>query len=182
MEHFEKWHRILQRMEAWLMNIAALCLFLIMIIVVLDVLMRYGLNQPFSWSYELIALYLMVLVFFFALSGTLDEDAHIAVDILHANLKPRTRHACLAIGYWLSLVLFAIILWTSAHRTWISFVNHDVTAGAIQWPMWLSQAGVPIGVFLLMGRVLLRALGHTLSTIEAKNLIPLPLVSGYEKE
>lgn len=182
MESFAKWHAVLQRAEAWLMNVAAACLFAIMLIVVLDVLMRYGLNQPFSWSYELIALYLMVLVFFFALSGTLDVDAHIAVDILHAKLKPRIRHACLAVGYWLSLVLFALILWTSAERSWVSFVNDDVTAGAIQWPMWLSQVGVPIGVSLLMGRVLLRALGHTLSAMEGKELIPLPLVSGHEKE
>lgn len=178
----EKGDLILKRIEDLLVNIAAASLFSIMLIVVLDVAMRYGFNSPLSWSYELIALYLMVLVFFFALSGTLEDNAHIAVDILHIKLKPRTRHCCLAIGYWLSLGLFGIILWASADRTWVSFMQHDVTAGEIPWPMWLSQAGVPIGVSLLLMRILLRAIGHTLSAFRARSIIALPLVSGHEKE
>ncbi len=182
MNKIEKCHLILYRAESLLVNIAAASLFGIMLIVVFDVVMRYGLNAPLSWSYELISMYLMVVLFFFALSHTLADDGHICVDILHIRISARSRHFCLAAGYWLSAVLFSIILWISAERTWVSYIQQDVTAGEIAWPMWLSQLCVPVGVGLLLARILLRAVGHTLSGLQDRPIVPLPLVSGHETE
>ena len=173
---------ILIRLENVLVRIAAASLFLIMLIVVADVLMRYIFNSPFIWSYELIAMYLMVIVFFFSLSNTLEEDGHIAVDILHIKLSSRSRHWCLAIGYWLTLIVFTIILCTSINETWISYKHDDVTDGLIEWPIWLSWLSVPLGVALLNIRILFRALGHTLSAVLNQPVIALPLISGHEKE
>lgn len=177
-----KFNKLIVFLEDILVNIAALSLFLIMLIVATDVLLRYGFNSPLSWSYELIAMYLMVIVFFFALSNTLQADGHIAVDILHIKIQARTRHICLAIGYWLALVLFIFILYTSAYETWISYANNEVSDGLIEWPIWLSWVSVPIGVALLLLRIIFRAIGHTLSAIESRQVIDLPLVSGHEKE
>lgn len=179
---FDNWNRVQTSIENWLATIAALSLFLIMVTVVLDVIMRYAFNAPLAWSYEFIAMYLMVMVFFFALSDTLRVDAHIAVDILHIHLKTRTRHSVLAIGYWLSIIVFLLIFQTSLYETWASFVNDEVTDGVVQWPIWLSYISVPIGVILLLSRLLFRAVGHTLSAITANKYIELPLVSGREKE
>lgn len=41
-------------------------MFAVMMIVVGDVFMRYTFNRPFSWAYDLIALYLMAGLFYFA--------------------------------------------------------------------------------------------------------------------
>jgi TRAP-type C4-dicarboxylate transport system permease small subunit len=182
MSTLDKIHSAIGRMENWLVNIAAASLFLIMLVVVLDVIMRYGFNSPLSWSYELIAMYLMVIVFFFALSNTLEDNAHIAVDILHIKMQPRARHGCLAVGYWLSLCVFILILWTAAQETWISYINREVTDGLIQWPTWLSWLSVPVGIALLILRIAFRAVGHTLSGLSGRSVIDLPLVSGHEKE
>lgn len=182
MSTFDRCDRLLTRAEDWLVTIAAASLFLIMLVVVLDVVMRYAFNDPLAWSYELIAMYLMVIVFFFALSNTLQTDSHISVDILHVHMRTRTRHICLAIGYWLSLGVFLIILWTSAVETWTSYVQHEVTDGLVQWPVWLSWVSVPLGVALLLLRIIFRALGHTFSALKSQDCITLPLVPGREKE
>lgn len=178
----EKYNLILKKVEDVLSIVAATTLFIIMLIVILDVVMRYVFGEALFWSYELISLYLLVIVFFFSLSNTLQTDSHVAVDILHIKLKPRTRHLFLAIGYWLSIVVFILILWTSLQETWLSYVNHEVTDGIIEWPLWLSWVIVPIGVLLLLLRILFRAIGHTLSYFVSEDRIELPLVSGHEKE
>lgn len=178
----EKFNLTLKKLENILSMISATTLFIIMIIVVFDVLMRYVSGKALFWSYELISVYLLVIVFFFALSSTLTSDSHIAVDILHIKLKSGTRHLFLAIGYWLSSMVFALILITSSVEAWSSYVSNGVTDGIIEWPLWLSWAIVPIGVSLLLLRILFRAIGHTLSFLTRRDVIDLPLISGYEKE
>jgi TRAP-type C4-dicarboxylate transport system permease small subunit len=60
--------RALAVIERTLTMIATACLFVIMGLVVADVFMRYVLNRPFSFTYDLIGVYLLAAVFFLTLS------------------------------------------------------------------------------------------------------------------
>jgi hypothetical protein len=55
---------VLGVLERALTVIATIALFAIMALVVADVFMRYVLNSPFSFTYDLIGLYLLAAVFF----------------------------------------------------------------------------------------------------------------------
>lgn len=178
MSHIERTNRILTFLERCLNNIASLALFLIMLIVVADVMLRYFFNSPFAWSYELISLYLMVVLFFFSLSDTLSHNAHVSVDILQNYMPVKLRHAADMIGYGCASVVFAGIVYMSATRTWESYVGSDVIAGSIAWPTWLSSIAVPIGAGLLFLRMLFRFIGHALSLLMNRSVISLPPVSG----
>ncbi|MES6530794.1 TRAP transporter small permease subunit, partial [Cutibacterium acnes] len=72
---------ILAAIERILTFIAVAFLFIIMVLVVADVFMRYVVNRPFSFTYDLIGLYLLAGVFFLTLSDGLREHAHVGVDI-----------------------------------------------------------------------------------------------------
>ena len=76
------------RIEAALERIAAVCLMAAMLIMFSDVGARYLFSKPFSWSYELIGMYLMPTLFYFALSSPLAAHDHVAVDMLRP-LVPR---------------------------------------------------------------------------------------------
>jgi len=76
--------RLLKRLEIALAQLAALAMFLIMLTVVTDVVMRYFLSKPLIFSYDLISMYLVVVVFFFALPDRLHRHRHIAIDFLSA--------------------------------------------------------------------------------------------------
>ena len=73
---------VLGVLERALTVIAVVFMFVIMLLVVTDVFMRYALNSPFSFTYDLIGLYLLAGVFFFTLSDALREHVHVGVDIL----------------------------------------------------------------------------------------------------
>jgi TRAP-type C4-dicarboxylate transport system permease small subunit len=60
------------------------------------------------------------------------------------------------IGYGLSIVLFALIFSQGLKRTWSDWVSDGVIDGAYPWPTWVSSALVPIGVGLLMFRLMQR--------------------------
>lgn len=170
---------LLKRAEGFLSNIAALMLFLIMLIVAVDVAMRYFLHAPLTWSYDLVSMYLMVGVFFFALSDTLAHDEHVCVDILHKYMPRRLRHFTEALGYACAIVVFAAIVWISADRTIDSFAAGEVSAGAIPWPMWLSIVAAPIGAGLMLLRMVFRLIGHTASAFAGSSVVELPALAEH---
>src|SRR6202000_491570 len=82
---------VLTAIERTLTVIAVVFLFVIMVLVVADVFMRYAVNRPFSFTYDLIGLYLLAGVFFLTLSDGLREHAHVGVDILLHRVSPAGR-------------------------------------------------------------------------------------------
>src|SRR5690625_2465617 len=111
MKAFQGFDKILTTLERGLDTIAATVMFATMCIVVVDVFLRYFFNAPLSWSYELISLYLMAVLFFFCLAPGLSAHAHVAVDLLQNKMSPRIRHLCDGIGYTLSTVVFLGIVY-----------------------------------------------------------------------
>src|SRR3546814_5827562 len=61
-----------------------------MLVIVVDVVMRYFFSAPLSWSYDLIGMYLVTLVFFLALADTFRRGGHIKVDLFE-NLRRTKR-------------------------------------------------------------------------------------------
>src|ERR1700677_3809363 len=91
--------------------LAAIVLFVVMLIVSADVAMRYVFNRPFGWTYDLISLYLMGALFYFSLSATFAQGAHISVDVVASRLTPRTRRLLQMLIALASAWLFATIGW-----------------------------------------------------------------------
>jgi TRAP-type C4-dicarboxylate transport system permease small subunit len=173
--------RWLSRIEFFFAALAALLLFAIMAIVASDVAMRYLFNSPLSWSYDLISLYLMTALFYFALSRTYTEGAHISVDIAQYYLSEPARRLC-QIAYTLpAAILFTIIAWLGAARAIDDFQTGAATAGTVLWPSWIADGFVPIGAGLLSLRLLLHAIAHALSLVGRRDLIKLPALSGAER-
>src|SRR3990167_301080 len=123
-------HRVISALESLSGWVASACLFAIMVIVFFDVGLRYFLNSPLGWSYDLISLYLMVALFFLALSVTQRDDHHVRVDIVFSHVSPRVRHSMELVGYLLTVVVLVGIVYQGSLKFWISWQNNDVVAGA----------------------------------------------------
>lgn len=178
MELFRRIDRMITVWERSAMLIAAVVLFTIMVVSTLDVGMRYLLNMPLSWSYDLISLFLMGTVFFFSLSDTLRNNEHVSVDLLHASMNDRTRHASLFVGYALAAIVFCGMVAVACSRLTESYANDEVVAGAIAWPTWIAALVVTVGLAITLLRIIYRAFGHLLSALSGRSFIPLPPISG----
>lgn len=174
-------HRALVRIEQAASVVASAMLFVIMAVVVLDVTMRYFFNSPLAWSYDLISLYLMVGLFFFSLSSTLEHNEHVRVDLLLKHFPVWARHLAEIVTYLCAGVVFALIVYVMGAKTLASFAANEVSPGEIAWPTWLSLLAVPLGAGLMLLRMLLRLAGHVLSLATGRAVIALPPLTGSEE-
>ncbi len=174
--------RILTGLEVTAMVMGGVLLAAMTLIATTDVAMRYALNAPLSWSYDLISLYLLTGVFYLGLSNTLRVDGHISVDILHNRMPPRLRHAALVAGYALALFVFLIMLQAMGDRTVNAYVKDEAVVGSILWPTWIPGAMVTLGLGLTSARIAYRTAGHLFAALTGREVIALPPLSGQEAE
>jgi TRAP-type C4-dicarboxylate transport system permease small subunit len=155
-------------------TIAAIFMFAIMIIVFCDVIMRYAFNQPFSWAYDLISIYLMAGIFFLVLSEAYASNAHVSVDILQQKFPAAVKRLTEIVTCIVGIIVFSLIAYLGFLRAVDSFNSADVMAGAIPWPMWPSIGLVPFGAGLITLRLALHLIGHVLSLATGRAVIALP--------
>jgi TRAP-type C4-dicarboxylate transport system permease small subunit len=166
--------RVLTAVEAAASTIAAIVLFAIMAIVATDVAMRYAFNRPFGWSYDLVSLYLVLVIFYFCLSRAFATHTHVGIDILHYFLSPPARRLCALATCVVAAPVFALITAVCAERAWAAWSAGDVSAGAIAWPSWAYLALAPLGAGLLTLRLVVDALAHLTTLLGGPEIIPLP--------
>jgi TRAP-type C4-dicarboxylate transport system permease small subunit len=113
----------------------------LMIYTVLDVILRYAFNRPFSGSFEITEFAMSAIVFLgIAYCGWL--GGHVSVDILQRPLEnPRLRFLP-AVLTLVSGVLFAAIAWLTAEEA-LSTMNR--VSNMMRWPHYPFQLIVALG-------------------------------------
>ncbi len=134
-----------------------------MSVTVIDVVMRYLFNSPLSWSFELISSYLMVGAFFLAVSATQARRQHVHVDLLARKLPERLRCALAVPAGCAVVLLFALIGWAGATGFWEAWQRNLVMDGQIPWPRWPTYLLIPVGLGLMVPRLVLEVAGDALA-------------------
>jgi TRAP-type mannitol/chloroaromatic compound transport system permease small subunit len=85
----------------------------LMIVVVWEVMMRYGFNAPTTWAFEL-TVFLYGLHYSFALAYAHKHDTHVSIDVFEARLPERPR---LILRITTNIVLFLPTIGLLAYHT-----------------------------------------------------------------
>ena len=165
---------LMTALERILRAVGVACLLAVMAIVFCDVGARYLMNAPFPWSYELIGMYLMPAMFYFAVSDTLAADHHIAVDLLRPAMPTWLARGVEVAGGLGMAGVFAVIVWLFTGSSIEKWASGAVVMGVVEWPSWIPDAIVALGSAAIALRLLGRAIGHALSTLTGRDLIALP--------
>jgi len=144
--------RLLDALDAALARataaLGALLVVATVLLVSYSVFMRYLLNQPQTWTDELVG-YFLVYIVMLGVSEALRRDDHIGVDILTGRLGPRGRRAA-AIWGMVAVIAVAVAMVVSS---WGMVVfAHDVglvSDGYVEAPMWIPQLALVVGYGLL---------------------------------
>ena len=147
--------RWLERFEDALAIGSAVAVFLIMVIVVADVALRYLLNAPLPWSFDLISIYLMGAAFFLSVSHTLRLEHHVNVDIAYQGFPLTVRRLLKLVGWVASALLFGWIVWLAAATAFDRYTKGDVIVGAYTWPTWIPAAIAALGFGAMVVRLAL---------------------------
>lgn len=164
----------LARVETVLVMISSLAMAAIMLVVMADVVLRYVFHAPLVWSFDLIGLYLIGMVFFFALPDTMQQHGHIALDVFVPLFPHRLRHAVQSLGFAISALLLGAVTWLEFWQAEEAFVADDRIAGVIAFQTWVAHAVLALGMGVLVLRCTYRAVFHAVSAISGKDSVELP--------
>ncbi len=118
----------------------ALALFVMVVLVFGNVVLRYAFNSGITVSEEL-GRWLFVWVTFMGAVVALREHAHLGTDALVARLPPRGKKVCLVVGHLIMIYICWLIYQGSMAQTKI---NMEVLAPSSQLPLAIVYAA---GVF-----------------------------------
>jgi len=173
--------RAVDALDAVLMFIGCMMLFLLMLVVVADVLLRYLFNAPLLWSHQVISTYLMPGLFFLAVSHTLKSNAHVGVDILHNYVTRKTRYVFEAATSVLAAPVFFFVAVVAAQRTVEEFHSGATLTSGLAVPSWTTSFLLPLGFGLLALRLALNAAGYAATLASGREVAALPPISGSEE-
>lgn len=155
--------RWLWRMDMVLISFAGLAVLVMMGVTFTDVFMRYILNAPLRWGFDLISQYLLIGSFFFAFSYALRTNENVAVDFFSPKIPPSVHSALMCVGHALAALIFISVAWLTALDTLEAWRNDEAFVGALVWPTWSAKIVIPLGALALTLRLAHRSLAYAAS-------------------
>jgi TRAP-type C4-dicarboxylate transport system permease small subunit len=121
------------------------------IVIFLQIIMRYFFNNSLSWSEEL-ARYLFIWFSWLGVSLGQQRKEHIAVTMVTDRLKPLPQKVVYLIRDVITLAILVALVYYGVTVASKQF-DMGVTSTAIKIPMYLVYSGMPIGCALMAIRV-----------------------------
>jgi TRAP-type C4-dicarboxylate transport system permease small subunit len=157
----QKLQNVLERVAA---GISSTTIFVTMLLVTVDVVMRYVFNSPIPGVYNIVEL-LMIGIVFLAVATVQTHREHVKVELFTSWLTQRTQTALDIFGSIAGLFIFSIMTWQGARLAWRSWVEQDYSMGIVHVPYWPGKWTFTIGLGLLCLRLLTHILTDSLSLI-----------------
>lgn len=158
--------RILYCLRTVLYNIENICaavagVFMLaaMLLIVIDTLMRYFFNAPFSFSYTLMEEYFLVIIFCLALPWSFRTGGYIRITGCVDLLPHGCRVFILRVGLLVSSLYTGALAWQGGKKFLNIYLTGEVKTGVIDWPLDLSWVWIPIGFSVLALRLFFTAIG-----------------------
>lgn len=129
--------------------LAAVTIFGVMLLVVVDLSGRYLFSKPLPGTTELVEA-MLVFVVFLAIGYVEAKDTNIRVDILATRLRRRGRSLVNLLACLVSLFFFGLVLRDTLGRAVDSWEVNEFMSGMLPWPVWPSRFMVPIGCAMVM--------------------------------
>jgi len=151
----------------FMVYIAAVGLFGMMIVVVIDVIGRYAFKHPLMGAYELVG-YLMAIAGPWAIGYSQVQKGHIRVDFILKRFPNKGQAVITSIAYLIGVAVFSLLCWCMITKAqYFMSLTHGNTTDTMGIPIAPFVIMVAIGLGML-ALVLLFDLVHTLAEVKKK--------------
>jgi len=150
---------ILDRISGIAMGFSIAAAFVIILIQLIAVLLRYVFGLSFSWLNDSV-IFSFAMIFMLGAAATLRDDGHVRVDIMRDRFGPRTRAGIELFGALAFIVPIGVLILYSASgliaRTWTDLEPFNESDGLpIQF---LFKTLVPVFAVLMLGQAISQGL------------------------
>lgn len=126
--------------------IAALCMFVLIVLIFINVLCRYVFEFSISWSDEMTR-YMFIGTLFFTLNIMVSQNAALRVDILDNIVHGKGTFILDIVTYLLTIVALLVFTISGAMLVQAGFTS---VSPSMHIPMWIIYAMMPLGYFLAL--------------------------------
>ncbi|WP_368900955.1 TRAP transporter small permease [Oceanobacillus oncorhynchi] len=138
--------------------ISAAILIIIIVVLFLEIILRYFLGASLIWGEEL-SIYLFVWFVYISMSYAIMADSHIKVDSL-SNLVPKKyRIYFTQIGILIWIVFSCIFVYFTFNYA-LDTMHQERVSVATGLPLWLVYAGIPLGFLLTIVRLIVEFINN----------------------
>ena len=166
---FRAVHEHLDRALALVESVAAVGAGIAMLITVLlvsvDVVMRYVFAAPLTFQFHLVQFYLLVAMVLLALPWGYRHGGAIQIKLIFMALPPRAYEPILRLGLAAASLYMLVLAYEGYGEFHEAYTRSRVVMGVVDWPVAWSWVFVPVGCGLLALRLLIDASAPVLPTV-----------------
>lgn len=135
--------------------LAEIALMLLLLLVFHEVISRYLLDKPTTYSVEL-SEYLLIFVAFIAAGWVMLQDKHVRMQSFIGLMPARVRNIFLCITSAVVLLFCGILVWQGTKSAIMAFKGGYHSSSLLNTPMWIPYSIIPLGSFLLALAVIVK--------------------------
>jgi TRAP-type transport system small permease protein len=128
-------------------TLAGLAVLAIVVLISIDVLMRFFFNQPQLFVDE-VASFLEILVIFGGLAYTFRTGGHVRVDLLTGRLPRPARAWLRLVSLLIGLAFLGVVIWPTVQSALTAY-RYGRVSTVMLYPLWLPMLLIPAGLALL---------------------------------
>jgi len=133
----------------WSGKVFSLLWLLVVILIVLEVTLRYGFGAPTMWGHELV-MFLCGAVYMVGGANALYHRRHVNVDVVYNYFSSRTRAILDLVTSSFFFLFIGILLWSGALRFWDAVVLMETSGSVWNPPVYPVLLMIPLGAFLML--------------------------------
>ena len=156
---FQRVTRIFDKVNDYLTILAGVMLVVLMLIVCMEVVLRYFFSSPTSWVVE-ISEYILLFIPFLVGARLLRNEGHVKMDLLLIQLSSKSRAMLNSITSYISALICAILFFFGVKVTIYFYSVGYKTPTVLRLPKFLLIFIIFVGMFLLSIQFIRRGSNH----------------------
>lgn len=127
----------------------------LMIIVCIDLALRYFFNSPLLWGTEVTEI-LLLYITFLGMAWVFREDGHVVIDVFTNKASGRKKKILDGISYFLVGIVSAVLIYYGFYTTYDHYSRGVFNPTVIETPIALIIVVIPIGSIPLFLEVMIK--------------------------
>lgn len=152
---FELLDRIVRTYNSILLFLASLMMAGLMVIVCLDLVLRYFFNAPLLWGTEITEIMLLDITFL-GMAWVFRENGHVVIDVLTNKVGGGKKKILQIISYSVTGFVAMILVYYGFYATFDHFKRKVFNPTIMETPIWLIIIVIPVGSLPLFFEVLIK--------------------------
>lgn len=151
-------------------KISSMLIIPLIIIILLELSLRYLLNSPTSWVHEASG---FILAAYSVLTGgyALLHKSHVNVDILYGRFSPRTQSSIFIFTWLLFFFYFSVIIWHTGEATFFSIQIWERSPSVWNPIFWPIRLLIPLGSIFIFIQGLIQFIDNLIFIIKGERII-----------